>query len=60
LEFNFTPTHQAIAFVAEQVTINSDALGSPTEVNPFSFLAADSSDVLHWGQMSKDPDCSKF
>jgi hypothetical protein len=30
------------------------------EVNPFGFLAADSSDVLHWGQMIKDPDCHKF
>jgi hypothetical protein len=60
LEFNFTPAHQAMAFVAEQVAINSDNLGSPTEVNPYSFLAADSSDVLHWGQMTRDPDRSKF
>jgi hypothetical protein len=44
--FSFTPAHQAMAFIAEQVAINSDTFSSPTEVNPFSFLAADSSDVL--------------
>jgi hypothetical protein len=55
-----TPTHPAMAFVAEQMAIHSDHSGSPTEVNPFSYLAADSSDVLHWGQMIKDPDRSKF
>jgi hypothetical protein len=30
------------------------------EVNPFSFLAADSSDILHWGQMTKDPNRQNF
>jgi hypothetical protein len=49
-----------MAFVAEQIAIHSDLSGSPTEVNPFSYLAADSSDVLHWGQMIKHPDRQKF
>jgi hypothetical protein len=60
VDFKLTPTHNAMAYVAEQIAVHSDTLGSPTEVNPFSFLAADSSDVLHWGQMTRDPDRQKF
>jgi hypothetical protein len=55
-----TPAGSATAFTAEQVAITSDEIVNPLELNPFSYLAADTTDTLHYGQMLRDPDRSKF
>jgi hypothetical protein len=46
-----TPTDHATAFIAKQMAILTDNNGNPQELNPFSFLVADFSGMLHFGQM---------
>jgi len=55
-----TPASHATAFIGEQLILQQDDTAAPLEMNPFSFLAADSNDVMHYGQMLKDPDRAKF
>ncbi len=55
-----TPASHATAFVAEQMNLQQDEMGSLVDLNPFSFLPTDSTDSLHYGQMHNDPDRSKF
>jgi hypothetical protein len=48
------------AFVTEQDALTSDEFGSLTSLNPFMYLAADTTDNLHYGQMLRDVDRPKF
>jgi hypothetical protein len=42
------------------MAILNDDNGNLQELNPFSFLVAESSDKLHFGQMLRDPDRPKL
>jgi hypothetical protein len=55
-----SPVVCVTAFVAEQDALASDESGNPTSLNPFTYLAADTNDNLHYGQMLRDVDCPKF
>jgi hypothetical protein len=55
-----TPASHATAFIAKQQIMQQDDTEAPLELKPFSFLDADSNDVMHYGQMLKDPDHAKF
>jgi len=48
------------AFVAEQVALQSDDQGNPMELYHNTYLAADSTDTLHYGNMLHDPDRATF
>jgi len=48
------------AFVAEQVVLQGNDQGNPMELNHYIYLAADSTDTLHYGTMLHDPDKAKF
>jgi hypothetical protein len=50
----------AKAFVAEQVALQSDDQGNPMELYHNTYLAADSTDTLHYGNMLHDPDRATF
>jgi len=55
-----TTALSATAFIAEQIALTGDGTEDISELNPFSFLAADTTDNLHYGQMLKDPYKDKF
>ena len=58
--YAFSPVVCATAFVTEQDALTSDEFGSPTSLNHFTYLAADTTDNLHYGQMLRDADRPKF
>jgi hypothetical protein len=55
-----SPVACATAFVAEQTALASDESGTPTSLNPFTHLAAETTNTLHYGQMLRDIDRPKF
>ena len=53
------PLDCLVALLAERSTIDSNADGTLNSLNPFTYKATND-DVLHYGQMLKDPDREKF